>query len=175
MKKFRPFLIYLTLLLIAIVSFINIFFTFHAFNKADEKNNGLFSQLVGRSETNAEKIKASEQLINDIASKVAEIQQEQSKQDPQPVPKDGKDGSNGQNGKDGTNGEKGEKGDKGDKGDSVKGDTGANGLTPEFRCNIAKNRWEVRYGSDLGWEIPNNVPSKCTVTREDIIKALLSS
>lgn len=168
MKKFRPFLIYLTLLLIAIVSFINIWFTYHAFNETNRNNNDLFSQLSGGIATNAQKIKESEKLINDIAVRVTEIQNAENLVQP---PKDGKDG---------------EKGDKGDKGDSIvgergatgekgaKGDAGANGLTPEFKCNTAKNRWEVRYSQELGWEVLNGTPVKCTITAEDIIRALLS-
>lgn len=173
MKKFRPFLIYLTLLLIAIVSFINIWFTFHALSETNRNNQDLFSQLTGRATTNAQKIKESEELINDIAIRVTEIQNSQQVSDP---PKDGVDGAKGDKG-DSVKGDKGDTGSKGDKGDSIKGDTGAtgaNGLTPEFRCNVSKNRWEVRYSQELGWEVLNGTPVKCTVTNEDIIRALLN-
>lgn len=174
MKKFRPILIYITLLLIALVSLINIIFTYHAFNEANRNNNDLFSQLTGKASTNAEKIKQSEELINDIATRVTEIQNAERLAQP---PKDGKDGEKGEKGDKGDSvtgatGSKGDKGDKGDVGDT--GATGSNGLTPEIRCNTTKNRWEVRYSPELGWEVVNGTPTKCTVTRDDIIKALLN-
>jgi len=170
-KKFRPTLVYITLLLIAIVSLINIIFTFHAFNEANRSNRSLFSQLTDSTSNNTEKIKLSEELINNITQRVTEIQNEKNTL-VQP-----KDGAKGDKGDKGDTGEQGEKGDSitgatGEKGD--KGDQGDAGLTPELRCNTNKNRWEVRYSPDLGWEVLNGTPVKCTITAEDIIRALLS-
>lgn len=35
-------------------------------------------------------------------------------------------------------------------------------LTPQTRCNVTKNRWEVRYGEDQAWQLMNNEKVKCT-------------
>ncbi len=77
-------------------------------------------------------------------------------------------------------GEKGDsvKGDKGDKGDSIKGDRGEkgdagnNGLTPTFQCNVARNRWEVKYGNDETWSVVGETPVKCTIKLQDILEEL---
>lgn len=37
------------------------------------------------------------------------------------------------------------------------------GLTPEIRCNLLKNRWEVRYGIEESWQALNGEKVKCTV------------
>lgn len=166
MKNFRPWLVYLTLFLIAVVSFINLWFTYHTLREDSNKNNEYFSILTGRAETNASKIKDSEYVLNEIADKVAEIGNSKTTA---PV--------NGRDGKDGT-GEKGEKGEKGDKGESVKGDPGVKGeqgdkgLTPIIRCNTEKNRWEIQYSPEFSWELINGEAIKCTVTKYDILKAL---
>jgi len=163
-KKFRPILVYITLLLIAAVSLINIIFTFNALNEANRNNNDLFYQLTGSSNNNSQRIKDSEKLINEIAIRVTEIQNANKLTQP---PRDGQKGDTGEKGDRGESivGEKGERGDKGDKGDD--------GITPEFQCNVSKNRWEIRYSEDLGWEVLNGTPVKCTITSTDIIKALI--
>lgn len=162
MKKFRPVLIYFILLLVTLVSFINILFTYHAFTESRRNNNDLYAQLTGESTSNSNKIKDAEDLINRIAEKVTEIQNQS-----YPVPKDGEKGEKG----DSVKGDTGERGEKGERGD--KGDRGEDGKTPELRCNAQKNRWEVRYGEDLGWEVPNGQPQRCTITPDDILKVLL--
>jgi hypothetical protein len=47
-----------------------------------------------------------------------------------------------------------------------------NGLTPELRCNLDKNRWEVRYRQEDIFEVVNGEPIKCTVTKDDILEVL---
>lgn len=74
------------------------------------------------------------------------------------------DGAKGDAGADGQNGKDGE--------DGANGENGVDGLTPEFRCNEAKNRWEVRYGQDYSWKVLSGTPIKCTVTISDILEAL---
>lgn len=39
---------------------------------------------------------------------------------------------------------------------------GINGATPQLRCNIVANRWEVRYGSEDNWQLLNGEKVKCT-------------
>lgn len=56
-----------------------------------------------------------------------------------------------QNGKDGQNGTSG-----------VDGKDGLDGLTPQLRCNVTKNEWEVRYSEDQNWQLLNNKIVKCT-------------
>lgn len=67
------------------------------------------------------------------------------------------------NGKDGKDGKSviGDKGDKGDKGD--RGNSGIDGLTPELRCNLIKNRWEIRYSTTVSWQVLNGEPVKCSI------------
>lgn len=65
----------------------------------------------------------------------------------------GKDGQNGTNGKDGQNGTNG-----------VDGKDGLDGLTPQLRCNVTKNEWEVRYSEDQNWQLLNGQTTKCTVS-----------
>lgn len=77
-------------------------------------------------------------------------------------------GADGQKGLDGIS----IKGDKGDKGDAgLPGKDGRDGRDApllEIRCNILKNRWEIRYALDNGWKIMNNTPTKCTLVQEEI-------
>lgn len=47
--------------------------------------------------------------------------------------------------------------------DGVDGKNGNDGLTPELRCNIEKNRWEVRYSQESIYEVLNGEPVRCTI------------
>lgn len=40
---------------------------------------------------------------------------------------------------------------------------GTNGFTPIIRCNVNKNRWEVRYSIEASWQLMNNDKVPCTV------------
>lgn len=62
-------------------------------------------------------------------------------------------GINGTNGKDGQNGTNG-----------VDGKDGLDGLTPQLRCNVTKNEWEVRYSDDQNWQLLNGQTTKCTIS-----------
>jgi hypothetical protein len=80
-------------------------------------------------------------------------------------------GADGQKGLDGVSikGDKGEKGDAGLPGkDGINGKDGKDAPLLEIRCNILKNRWEIRYALDNGWKIMNNTPTKCTLIQEEI-------
>jgi len=46
--------------------------------------------------------------------------------------------------------------------DGRDGADGKEGKTPQLRCNVEKNRWEVRFGEDLTWQILNGEKVKCT-------------
>lgn len=76
--------------------------------------------------------------------------------------KDGKDGRDGADGQQGLQGEKGETGAKGETGD--KGDIGDAGKTPEIRCNVNKNVWQVRYSEEENWRTLGDSPVKCVIT-----------
>lgn len=56
----------------------------------------------------------------------------------------------------------------------INGKDGVDGLTPELRCSVTKNRWELRYSPEASWQIAGGIPSKCTVTKEDILEVLES-
>lgn len=81
----------------------------------------------------------------------------------QSIPSNGLKGDKGDKGDAGES-IQGEKGDKGDKGDSIKGDKGDDGLTPIIRCNIDKNRWEVKYFGGELWKVLNGTPVPCTLS-----------
>lgn len=81
-----------------------------------------------------------------------------------PQPKDGKDGSNGSNGNDGK--------------DSLSTHTiektitleqvplaGTNGKDAfvDVRCNVDRNRWEIKYSVSDNWQIMGELPVKCTI------------
>lgn len=63
------------------------------------------------------------------------------------------DGINGKDGADGINGTDGV--------DGKDGQDGVSGLTPELKCNILKNRWEVRYTPDESWQVLNGEVVPC--------------
>lgn len=37
------------------------------------------------------------------------------------------------------------------------------GLTPDIRCNIVKNRWEIRYATTDTYKVLNGIPTPCTI------------
>lgn len=156
MKQKRPYALYIIILLIIAVTTINVVFTFNAVNEARSNNQNFFTELTGISKDNTDKIKESEESLNELANKVSEIHRQKHIV---VRPSDGKDG------KDGIS-IVGEKGEKGDKGDSIVGEKGKDGLTPEIRCNVSKNRWEYRYESTSLWQImysESNNKVKCTI------------
>ena len=80
------------------------------------------------------------------------------------MPKKGIDYFDGKNGTDGTDGVNGEDGLNGKDGlDGKNGQDGKDGLTPMIRCNVTKNRWEVKYNTTDTWKILDNNPVKCTI------------
>lgn len=45
----------------------------------------------------------------------------------------------------------------------ISGMDGLNGKTPQLRCNIEKNRWEIRFDEAEKWQLLNGEKIKCTV------------
>jgi hypothetical protein len=41
------------------------------------------------------------------------------------------------------------------------GQNGADGKTPQLRCNTTKNRWEIRYSDDENWGLLDNKSTPC--------------
>lgn len=78
---------------------------------------------------------------------------------------DGKDGNNGRDGYDGSNGIDGTNGSNGSNGingeNGQDGKDGEDGKTIQIRCNVKKNRWEVKYVSDDIWQVMNGEIVPC--------------
>lgn len=76
---------------------------------------------------------------------------------------DGKDGAKGEKGEAGVNGAEGKQGEKGDTGEKGENGTdGVDGKTPQIRCNVNKNVWQVRYSDDDLWQDMNGQKVACT-------------
>lgn len=78
--------------------------------------------------------------------------------------KNGKDGTDGTNGQNATNTQVQQAVNSYLTANPVKnGKDGLNGNTPQLRCNILKNRWEVRYSDDDNWQALNGDIVKCSL------------
>lgn len=122
--------------------------------------------------------------LDGLDQAVIQSQERIKKAEQQPIPKDGKDGVTTLV-HDYTTTTITLPGSKGEKGDSIQGEAGLsayeiavkNGFTgseqdwleslkaifipPDFRCNVTKNRWEIRYNSDENWQILNGEIVAC--------------
>lgn len=45
---------------------------------------------------------------------------------------------------------------------------------PELRCNVAKNRWEMRYTGDESWKVLNDEPVPCTINADILTQLYLN-
>lgn len=44
----------------------------------------------------------------------------------------------------------------------------------ELRCNVAKNRWEMRYTGDESWKVLNDEPVPCTINADILTQLYLN-
>lgn len=143
MKKLSSRLLWVAIFLVVIFSVLNIFLVFKLIDKQELDHD-----------TNAKSIKSIVVDNHNLNKQIEELKVVIAS-----IPKDIKNGKDGRNGKDG----KSIVGEKGKKGDSIIGEKGSDGLTPDIRCNILKNRWEIRYDIDPSWKLLGGEPVKCTV------------
>lgn len=153
MKKLTRVLIWLAVVLIIVLNFINLYLIMRQDEKHDSNKNSIASTNV--------KI---QEVERNIYSKIDSLEKSLSNQ---PAPRDGKDGRDGRDAVDGkdslSTSETRIIQEKTIEKVPVNGKDGENGITPIIRCNQSKNRWEYKLLVEDNWQLLNNEVVKCTI------------